>query len=113
MTYSLKIWTKPGSDEPRLYVNGTTRNALYFKLSDKGTVVWSSKANDTPHKFHTGDHYGKIRKDGDAAEEVANAYDLKLGEGSSREDWDRIVQIAKDGISASPKEESDDESEEG
>ncbi|MCC7047189.1 MAG: hypothetical protein IT562_10790 [Alphaproteobacteria bacterium] len=102
--YSLKIWTKPGSDEIRLYINGTTRQSVYFALARDGQhVVWSSKANDTPHKFQTGDHYGKVRKDGAAAEEVAEAFDLKLGAESTRDDWDRIVQIARDGIQVEPQ----------
>lgn len=109
MTYSLKIWQKPDSDEIRLYINGTNRPSVYFKLSAAGHVVWSSKTNDTPPKFRTGDHYGKCRKDGEAAADVAAAYDLELGEGSARADWDRIVQIARDGIAAEPKEEGDDE----
>jgi hypothetical protein len=109
MTYSLKIWIKPDSDEIRLYINGTTRQSVYFKLSAAGHVVWSSKANDTPHKYQTGDHYGKVRKDGEAASMVAEAYSLTLGNGSSREDWDRIVQIARDGIQVEPEQDADEE----
>lgn len=106
--YSLKIWTKPGSDEIRLYINGTNRQSVYFALARDGQrVVWSSKTNDTPHKFQTGDHYGKVRKDREAALEVAAAYNLLLGDESSREDWDRIVQIARDGIQVEPKDEAD------
>ncbi|WP_319798271.1 hypothetical protein [Nitrobacter sp.] len=96
MTYSLKIWTNPRDGEVRLYVNGTPRQALYFKKSTDGRLVWSSKANDTPHRFQTGDHYGKVRKDGAAAAEVAAAYSLELGKGDGQ--WERALQLATDGI---------------
>lgn len=97
--YSLKIWTNPSRpDDVRVYIHGTTRSAVYFKLSSKGTVVWSSKTNDTPTKFRTGDHYGKIDKDGRAAEEVAEAFNITLGDKSSVEDWQRVLQLAADGI---------------
>ncbi len=34
MTYSLKIWTNPRNEaDVRLYINGTTRQALYLKAS--------------------------------------------------------------------------------
>lgn len=93
MTYSLKIWTK-ADGATRLYINGTPRQALYFSQED-GKLVWSSKANDTPHRYQTGDHYGKVRKDAAAANEVAKAYGLKLGEPG---EWDRALRIAQDGI---------------
>jgi hypothetical protein len=99
--YSLQIWQKPNSDEIRIYINGTSRQSVYFKLDPKCRVVWSSKANDTPRKFQSGDHYGKIKKDANAADEVAEAYGFKLGDGTNLEDWDRMVQIAKDGIQIS------------
>lgn len=105
--YWLSIWQKPNTDEIRLYINGTSRQSVYFKLADDGRVVWSSKANDTPPKYRTGDHYGKVRKDREAACDVAAAFNLRLGEGSSREDWDRIVQIARDGIQVEPRNDDD------
>lgn len=102
MTFSLKIWNKPGTDEVRLYINGTTRQSLYFAKSSKdGRLVWSSKANDTPHKFQTGDHYGKIQKDRKAAEMVAEAFGLKLGE---QGEFERALEIAKAGIEAGADE---------
>lgn len=98
MTYSLKLWQKPGSDDIRLYINGTPRQALYLKQKSgsAGQIVWSSKANDTPHKFQTGDHYGKIRKDGDAADEVMKAFGLEYKKDG---EWERALEIAKGGIS--------------
>lgn len=109
MTFSLRIWQKPGTEEIRLYVGGTNRESVYFKLSSDGHVVWSSKANDTPPKFRKGDHYGKCRKDGEAAAECADAYSLPLGDDSTIDDWNRILQIARDGISAESKEDADED----
>lgn len=96
MTFSLKLWTNPRDEnDVRLYVNGTTRSAVYLKRSrTDGRLVWSSKANDTPPKFRTGDHYGKVGKDGDAARMVAEALGLRLGE----DDWTQAVAVAESGL---------------
>lgn len=96
--YSLNIWTKPDSDETRIYINGTYRKGVYFKMSKFGKLVWSSKANDTPSKYRTGNHYGKVNKDRAAAREVAEAYGVTLGDESTVEDWERLLQIAQDGV---------------
>lgn len=100
MAYSLKLWTNPrDTADERLYINGTTRSAVYFARSKTdGRVVWSSKAHDTPAKFRTGDHYGKCRKDGDAAEIVAEAFGVEIGEGTGEEEWSRLVAIARGGL---------------
>lgn len=97
MTYSLKIWNKPGSDDVRLYINGTTRQSVYLKKSREGSgrIVWSSKANDTPHRFQTGDHYGKCRKDEAAAREVMEAYGLEFRKDG---EWERALAFAQQGI---------------
>lgn len=100
--YWLSIWQKPNTDEIRLYINGTTRKSVYLKQSSDGKVQWSSKSNDTPAKFQTGNHYEKIRKDGEAAKAVAEAFGIKLGSASSQEDWDRALKMAQDGIQAEP-----------
>lgn len=95
MTYSLNIWTNPSNDaDVRLYINGTSRQQVWFKADKDGKMIWSSKANATPHKFQTGNHYQKVRKDGDAAHEVAEAYGWTLGE----TDFAVAMQVAKDGI---------------
>lgn len=93
--YALKEWKHPTTGEIRLYVNGTTRQGLWLSESktDKSTL-WSSKTNETPHRFQTGDHYGKIRKDRDAATTVAEAFGIQLGEPP----FSVALQIARDGI---------------
>ena len=97
--YSLKTWINPRDpSDARVYINGTTRQSVYFTRGRDGRVTWSSKANDTPHRFQTGDHYGKIRKDGDAASTVADAFGIKLGDGTGDAEWNRLLQIAADGI---------------
>lgn len=103
MTYSLKLWTNPRDGSERLYINGTTRQALYLKLSSKKTLVWSSKANDASE--HTGDHYGKIRKDSEAAHEVCAAANLKLG--GEEVEWIKARELAVSGLSFSEPEESE------
>lgn len=101
MTYSLKAWTNPHhANDIRIYIQGTTRQSIYFKRAADGRLVWSSKANDTPHKFQTGDHYGKIRKDREAALAVADAFNIKLGDGTGEAEWNRLLQIASTGIVA-------------
>ena len=92
--FSLSIWQKPNSEEIRIYINGTPRKALYFCAGKDGTLRWSSKTNDTPHKYQTGDHYGKIRKDQAAAEVVAEAYSWTLGQTA----FNVALQVARDGI---------------
>lgn len=94
--YSLKLWTNPRDmADVRLYVQGTTRQSVYLKRArDDGRLVWSSKANDTPPKYRTGDHYGKVNKDRDAADTVCEALGLKLGE----QDWDKAVETAESGL---------------
>lgn len=94
MHYSLKIWTRPGTDENRLYIGGTSRQSLYFCRGKEGDLRWSSKANDTPHRFQTGDHHGKIRKDQTAAEDVAAAFGWTLAETP----FEVALQVARDGI---------------
>ena len=94
MTFSLKLWTKPGSDEVRIYIQGTSRDTIYFAQKSNGKLTWSSKANDTPYKFQTGNHYGKVNKDGEAADRVAQAYGLELGES----EFEAAVEIAKSGL---------------
>lgn len=96
--YSLSIWQKPDSDETRIYLKGTTREAVYLKLASTGRIVWSSKTKDTPAKFRKGDHYGKIGKDGDAAHAVAAAFKIPLGDDSTADDWERALGLARDGI---------------
>jgi hypothetical protein len=98
--YSLRVWTNPAKpDDVRIYINGTTRQGVYFKFSTTGNeVVWSSKTNDTPPRFRTGDHYGKIRKDGAAASDVAAAYGFVLGAGTTREDFDAMLAVAQSGL---------------
>lgn len=99
MGYSLKAWTNPRDEKNvRLYINGTTRSAVYFVKNKNGKAVWSSKANDTPPKFRTGDHYGKVRKDGDAAHKVAEAFGVTLGEKGGGADWDRLLECAASGM---------------
>lgn len=98
MTFSLKIWINPRNGSERLYLNGTTRKSVYFKCAEDGRVVWSSKANDTPHKFQTGDHYGKIRKDREAATSAAEAFGVALGEGSGEQEWSALRAIAERGL---------------
>lgn len=39
MTYSLNIWTKPGTGETRLYIEGTTRQHVYLKKSRDGSCT--------------------------------------------------------------------------
>lgn len=104
--YSLRLWTNPrDTNDVRVYVNGTNRQAVYLKCSRDGTrVVWSSKANDTPTKFRTGDHYGKVRKDGDAAREVAAAYSITLGADGQEGEWNRLLAIVADGIEIQAKD---------
>lgn len=97
MAYFLKSWTSPKDGSERLYIQGTPRQSLYLTQSKDGNLVWSSKANDTPHKYQTGDHYGKIKKDRAAATDVCEAFGLTLGGGADQ--WDRARQIAADGIS--------------
>jgi hypothetical protein len=96
----LRVWTNPSNPEDvRIYIKGTRRSGVYFKFSERDNrVVWSSKTNDTPSRFQTGDHYGKIRKDSAAAAEVARAYKFNIGDGSTREDFDSIVDVAKSGL---------------
>lgn len=106
--YSLKLWQKPNSGEIRLYIGGTTRQDVYLLLAGDGLIKWSSKAHDTPHKFQTGDHYGKVKKDREAASEVAKAFSIPLGDGSTREDWERACQLARDGIQIAPRDDDDE-----
>lgn len=96
--YALKIWINPSTSEARIYISGTSRSGVYFNRSEKGGITWSSKANDTPRKFQSGDRYGKIRKDGDAAHAVAEAYNVTLAHEGDGSEWDRLMQIARDGI---------------
>lgn len=103
MAYFLKSWINPKDGSERLYVQGTTRQSVYLtQRKSDGALVWSSKASDTPHKFQTGDHYGKIKKDRAAVEEVCEAYGLILGGGADQ--WDRARHIAVDGIGSSDDE---------
>ena len=95
---SLNLWRKPNSDQIRLYINGTTRRGVYIVEGKDGTAVWSSKANDTPHRFQTGDHYGKVRKDGDAARMVAAAYGVTLGKDGDPDGWTRLLAAAEQGL---------------
>lgn len=111
MTFSLTIWQRaddtalhsyindktglePQEARLRIYINGTPRKKVYFVAGKDGDLRWSSKTNDTPAKFRTGGHYGKIRKDADAAEEVAAAYGWTLGETP----FAVALQVARDGI---------------
>lgn len=95
MTYSLSPWTHPTTGEQRLYVNGTTRKAVYLAAAKSdGRLIWSSKVQDTPTKFRSGDHWGKVNKDRDAAYAVAEALGLRLGE----QDWALAVQTAATGL---------------
>lgn len=98
--YSLRVWTNPRNPaDIRVYIGGTTRQSVYFKREPDGRVVWSSKTHDTDPKYRTGDHYGKVRKDGAAAREVADAFSINLGDATTGEaEWSRILQIAADGI---------------
>lgn len=102
--YSLTAWTHPATGQIRLYVNGTTRSGVYLLQDSGGRVVWSSKTNDTPTKFRSGDHWGKVKKDGAAAEMVAERFGIPLGNESTADDWTRAVQIAADGIQLSSDE---------
>ena len=96
MAFSLKSWTNPRDGAERLYLNGTTRKSVYFERAHDGRVLWSSKANDTPHKFQSGDHYGKVRKDREAVLSAALAFGVTIGGGE--EDWARLRLIAETGL---------------
>jgi hypothetical protein len=111
--YSLNAWTNPrDAADVRVYLGGTTRDKIYLKLAADGRVIWSSKTNDTPSKFRTGDHYGKVKKDGAAVRAVAAAFSIPLGDGSGRDDWARVLQLAADGIQIGPREDADEDADE-
>lgn len=74
------FWTNPRDNSIRAYINDPRRKTVYFCADANGKTTWSSKAADTPHKFQTGDHYGKVRKDQDAAHEFAKENGIVLGE---------------------------------
>lgn len=80
MGFRLKTWTNPRDGRVRIYVEGTTRDTIYFDEGAGGALAWSSKSMDTPYRYRSGDHYGKVRKDQEAASEVAKAFGFKLGE---------------------------------
>lgn len=80
MAYSMTIWNHPSDGSERIYLNGSTRQSIYIKpRAGDGVAVWSSRANDTPHRFQTGDHYGKVRKDREAARAIAEGFGIELG----------------------------------
>lgn len=99
MPYTLRSWTHENGRH-RLYIGGTTRQSIYLtRRESDGAVVWSSKANDTPHRFQTGDHYGKVRKDREACEIFAEAIGVTLGDPEGAEEaWARLSQIAASGL---------------
>lgn len=105
--YSLKLWTHPTTGAERLYINGTPRQAVYFHRAADGRVVWSSRANDQREK--TGNHYEKLRKDGDAAREVAEAFSVKIGKESGEEDWNALRAAAAQGLIVPHASERGDE----
>jgi hypothetical protein len=93
MTYSLRTFTT-NAGQRRLYVNGTTRTAVYLVEASNGSgeLRWSSRENDTPPKFRKGDHWGKVNKNRDAAEAVCAAFGLELGKvGEFERAWDIAV----------------------
>jgi len=96
MAYSLKTFTTK-TGERRVYVGGTTRQAVYLVAASNGSgeLRWSSRGNDTPPKFRRGDHYGKLNKDETAARAVCEAFGLELGKVG---DFERAWQLALDGI---------------
>ena len=97
MTYSLSIWIHPKTGEERIYLNGTTRRGIYIKWSgDK--CVWSSKTNDTPNKFRSGDHYGKVRKDSAAVGQVLERFGYDGTKEIDADAFERLRQIAKDDL---------------
>lgn len=83
--------------ERRVYINGTTRSAIYLVAASNGSgeLRWSSRENDTSPKFRKGDHWGKVNKDQAAVEQVCEAYGLALAKVG---DFDRAWQLATDGI---------------
>lgn len=97
MTYSINIWTHPKTGDERLYLNGTARKGIYIKWTGE-KCVWSSRTNDTPAKFRRGDHYGKVRKDSAAVSEVLEAFGHESTQDVDHNGFDRLRQIARDGI---------------
>ena len=107
--YSLNLFTTNNGQE-RLYINGTTRSKIYFMAADDGQhATWSSKTADTPRKYQTGDHYGKLGKDTEAVHEVAAAYGVKIGSKGDADAWPRLRSFAVDGIQVPPRAAEDDE----
>lgn len=100
MSYSLNEWNHPKTGEVRLYINGTNRKGIYLALGRTGNLIIGSKAIDTPHRYQTGNHYQKVRKDNETARTVCEAYGLSVGNDTEGE-FDRALQIARDGVEVS------------
>ena len=108
--YSLNKWTKPGSEEARLYIKGTTRPAVYFcRAADGGHALWSSRENDTPARYRKGNHSQKIAKDRQAALDVATRYGVKLGKDGDADGWERLLKAAEEGLQVTESEDDLDD----
>lgn len=88
--FKLDTWTHPTTGDTRIYINGTTRRSIYLTKRDDETVGWSSKANDTPRKYRAGNHYQKVRKDGDAVKQVCDEFGIEIRSTS----FERALEIA-------------------
>lgn len=95
--YTLSIFNK--TDQPRLYINGTTRSKLYAVQGETGCVKLRSAAMDEaarlPYTKQKKTLQARKQKDLDALTEFADAIEL------DREDpaeWDRLWKLAEAGV---------------